>query len=128
MILLYLTKPYGFKPGDVVHLKVVSFEQSGPGRWKLRAEDVTPLPGAVIDYTCGICDVIEEAKPDGSLPAGWTEKKIKKGSLFICEDCGKENVQVCRICGCSQFRACKTKDGPCFWVSPDLCSACLKEV
>jgi hypothetical protein len=31
----------------------------------------------------------------------------------------------CRICGCTQLRACVTEDGPCWWASPDLCSACL---
>ena len=27
----------------------------------------------------------------------------------------------CRVCGCSDFRACP---GGCWWVEPDLCSAC----
>jgi hypothetical protein len=28
---------------------------------------------------------------------------------------------VCRVCGCSDFFACK---GGCSWVEPDLCSSC----
>jgi len=27
----------------------------------------------------------------------------------------------CRVCGCSQSRACRP---PCHWVEPDLCSHC----
>lgn len=30
--------------------------------------------------------------------------------------------RVCRVCGCSQFRACP---GGCYWVEDDLCSACV---
>lgn len=33
---------------------------------------------------------------------------------------GKE--QACRHCGCTEARACP---GGCFWVFPDLCSACV---
>ena len=29
---------------------------------------------------------------------------------------------VCRVCGCTDDRAC---DGGCWWVQPDLCSACV---
>jgi hypothetical protein len=29
--------------------------------------------------------------------------------------------QKCRVCGCTEMRACK---GGCHWVTPDLCSAC----
>lgn len=31
----------------------------------------------------------------------------------------------CRACGCDDFNACEMDDGtPCWWVEPDLCSAC----
>lgn len=30
-------------------------------------------------------------------------------------------VRACRICGCTDMRACP---GGCFWVESDLCSAC----
>ncbi|HWS43317.1 MAG TPA: hypothetical protein VN421_09570 [Pseudoflavonifractor sp.] len=30
----------------------------------------------------------------------------------------------CRICGCTQDNACP---GGCYWVAPDLCSACVQE-
>lgn len=32
------------------------------------------------------------------------------------------NERVCRKCGCTENRACP--EG-CFWVAPDLCSACF---
>ena len=34
-------------------------------------------------------------------------------------------VRRCRICGCTQNRACMTQYGPCYWVEYDLCSACV---
>ncbi len=33
----------------------------------------------------------------------------------------------CRICGCTEGKACITDDGPCFWIEPDLCSACMNQ-
>ena len=33
-------------------------------------------------------------------------------------------VQKCRRCGCTETTPCMTTDGPCYWVEPDLCSAC----
>lgn len=31
----------------------------------------------------------------------------------------------CRVCGCTQFRACVDPEhGPCWWVEGDLCSHC----
>lgn len=32
--------------------------------------------------------------------------------------------QRCRVCGCTQDRACVGEDGNCWWVEADLCSAC----
>lgn len=31
---------------------------------------------------------------------------------------------ACRLCGCTETTACLTEAGPCWWVEPDLCSAC----
>lgn len=32
-------------------------------------------------------------------------------------------VQTCRACGCTDMRAC---EGGCYWIEPDLCSACAE--
>ena len=40
-------------------------------------------------------------------------------------------VQTCRVCGCTDndCRQCIEKTGgPCWWVQPDLCSACYDEL
>lgn len=34
-------------------------------------------------------------------------------------------LQVCRVCKCTDSQACMTDNGPCHWVEPDLCSACV---
>lgn len=35
--------------------------------------------------------------------------------------------QTCEVCGCTDSRACMTDQGPCFWVKPGLCSACVEK-
>lgn len=85
MITLHLPKAHEWKVGEVIHLKVISIYQQAPGKWRLTVENVTPLPEAeTAGYGCGVCGVIEAAKPDGSLPDGWTEKEDKDGSHFVC--------------------------------------------
>lgn len=32
------------------------------------------------------------------------------------------DVRTCRVCGCTDDRACP---GGCYWVEEDLCSACV---
>jgi hypothetical protein len=35
----------------------------------------------------------------------------------------------CLICGCGDWTPCIDRDGvPCCWVTPDLCSACLRKL
>jgi hypothetical protein len=34
---------------------------------------------------------------------------------------------ICEVCGCTEFDACRTPTGPCFWVSKGLCSACASD-
>jgi hypothetical protein len=125
-----LDKPRGFEAGQVLHLRVVScFQRSTtPARWTLKVEDVTPLPGAEPPgYACYMCGIVEEAKPDGSLPDGWTVKEFgdginhAKGFHFVCREefCQKE--PMCRLCGCTNDKACNP---PCRWVEPDRCSGC----
>jgi len=38
----------------------------------------------------------------------------------------RAQVRRCRVCGCSEDNACIDPDTgePCYWVEPDLCSAC----
>ena len=36
-----------------------------------------------------------------------------------------ETSWTCRSCGCWDLQACITEEGPCRWVEPDLCSACV---
>ena len=111
--------------GNVIHLKIASIEQRAPGKWRLVADDITPLPGAEpTGYGCDICGIIEEAKPDGSLPDGWTEKRFEQGSHFVCGNEYCQAERICRVCGCTQEHACETDEGPCYWVEDDLCSAC----
>jgi len=98
-------------------------QETRPGWWVLKVDDVTPLPGAEPDgYGCHICGIIDNAKEDGGLPDGWTEKKFQEGSCFVCSKC--QDQPICKVCGCTDEGACQTAEGSCHWVEPDLCSAC----
>ena len=109
-----------FKPGEVLHLKVASIEGQG-GRWRLIVDDVTPLPGAeATGYACRGCGTVELAAEDGGLPEKWVEKKFPEREFFLCPEC-QEDVQICRVCGCSNEDPCE--EG-CYWVEEDLCSVC----
>jgi hypothetical protein len=36
-------------------------------------------------------------------------------------------MMTCRVCGCSQYHACRHSDGtPCHWAEADLCSVCAE--
>jgi hypothetical protein len=125
VITLEMNKHRVFKVGEVVHLRVAAMEATSPGRWRLRVDDVTPLPGAETAYFCNFCGNGEPAQEDGSLPEDWTERKAEKRSRFCCVGCSPE--PMCRICGCTDAEACSTAEGPCSWVEPDLCSACAEK-
>ena len=51
---------------------------------------------------------IGEIRPGPPVPEGWPS---------------------CRVCGCWEYNACPDEDfGACWWVEPDLCSACADVV
>jgi len=127
MLTLKLDKHRVFKPGEVVHLRVVGIQERSAGRWELSAEDVTPLPCADPPfYTCP-CGIGQPAKEDGSLPEGWVLKRFEESPGCGCFCPSHADEQMCRVCGCTQMDACETKQGRCFWVEPDLCSACAEK-
>jgi len=118
-------KGMGFKAGEVVHLKILDVMMTSPGRWRLTCEDVTPLPGAEpTGYACTGCGSVVPAAEDGGLPQGWVKKEFPERSFFLCPEC-QEDVQICRVCGCSNEDPC---EGGCYWVEEDLCSACAKKL
>ncbi len=45
-----------------------------------------------------------------------------------CEDYGQEMGWKCKVCGCTDDMGCMTDNGPCYWVAPNLCSACEDKV
>ncbi len=122
MITLEMNKHRVFKVGEVVHLRVAAMEATSPGRWRLRVDDVTPLPGAILSYYCDFCGLGQPVSEDGSLPLDWTERKAEKRSRYACLMC--KDDPMCRICGCTDAEACGTAKGPCTWVAPGLCSEC----
>ncbi len=58
-------------------------------------------------------------------------EKISTGDICISGKTSKSiyillrtKVRSCRLCGCTEIKACQTDNGPCYWVEGDLCSAC----
>jgi len=71
----------------------------------------------------------------------WEDKKAAARRLFAQADAQAEEQKqaklkalqparrVCRVCGCDDDHSCLPDDGgPCWWVHPDLCSACAYKV
>lgn len=59
---------------------------------------------------------------DGSMDYPNEEEKAKGEAILArIEAEANEGVQRCRVCGCTDDHACP---GGCYWVAPDLCSAC----
>ena len=53
----------------------------------------------------------------GHTPVVWTDLKP-------CYLLTRIEPRKCRVCGCTETTPCMTNSGPCYWVEPDLCSAC----
>ena len=84
-------------------------------------------------------DTLEEAvqQARGLIPYRWDAgpPRLQKAFALACRLLGGEDGQriqreilarvdgepVCRVCGCTEYDPCP---GGCFWVGPDLCSAC----
>jgi len=93
MISLHIDEAHIFKVGEIIHLKVKSCYMQAPGKWRLEVENVTPLPGhEPTGYGCGVCGLIEAAKPDGSLPEGWhPDEADEEGTvMWLCPKCQPE--------------------------------------
>lgn len=122
MINLYSNKPIEFRIGKVLHLKVIGLTPTVLGTYVLTVEEIT-------SYTCHICGIVKPVKPDGSLPDGWSRKKYSEGSCFICDKSDCQEEPICRVCGCTNDRCCRSLSNmvPCHWVESDLCSACVEK-
>jgi hypothetical protein len=60
----------------------------------------------------------EETEYLGSEDLG---EMIEECNKLLEEDSPQQEKRRCRVCGCTDDHACP---GGCYWVAPDLCSAC----
>jgi len=74
-----------------------------------------------MDYHC-FPNPNDEGIENGLLPFDEPTQNDVKEIFTEVED--PQPVQKCRVCGCTQERACP---GGCYWVEPDLCSSCVDE-
>lgn len=49
-------------------------------------------------------------------------------SRYKCEEVITDAGRRCRFCGCTQNHACVNDLGPCWWILPDVCSACAEKL
>lgn len=90
------------------------------------------IPGATID--------VVELKSFTTGPGGAVAGELLEGGDLVVRIPAAQEVlleqvmdevtelfhtQRCRVCGCTQDRACETDNGPCDWAEVDLCTACL---
>ena len=68
----------------------------------------------------------EDGMPKKAKPAKKAKTKKAKTEKAKAKKAGKkDDVQSCRVCGCTDDKACICDDGePCHWVEKDLCSNC----
>jgi hypothetical protein len=90
-----------------VHARHVNGRRVEPG--KERGEGAAERPGPSAKPT-------RHAEPTASIRG--RSKPPPRGPV------AGPRGQRCRECGCTDARACMTDAGPCWWIEPDLCSAC----
>lgn len=49
--------------------------------------------------------------------------RVEQELAELVDNARERGLQVCRSCSCTELTAC---DPPCWWVEPDLCSACQR--
>lgn len=64
---------------------------------------------------------VRRVVPRFPLPTGGTTRR----TLRPLSPTTGSQTRSCRICGCTEFTPCSNPlDQPCWWIEPDLCSAC----
>ena len=79
-------------------------------------------------------DMIKDAEAFHTLPAAMIEAlrdAAPMPAIVPCPACGGTgSMLACRVCGCTDedcSQCVEKTGGPCHWVEPDLCSACVGE-
>ncbi|MCL6599810.1 MAG: hypothetical protein K6T81_13905 [Alicyclobacillus macrosporangiidus] len=78
-------------------------------------------------YECTDCRVVfgvDAAYEDHShivCPVCISDESLKDAGCAITTVTREPEEPKCRVCGCTESRAC---EGGCYWVEPDLCSRC----
>jgi hypothetical protein len=100
----------------------------------MKRKIVNDAPGrAVVDYSISrtnIGHIVTLQLSCGHFAAEKYSQGIPK--RVRCEQCKNQSeaerkTRRCRICGCTDDHACVTKEGSCYWVEQDLCSACASK-
>jgi hypothetical protein len=68
---------------------------------------------------------------DDAIVKGKLIGKVKHAIEIKGDEVIYHEIQKCRICGCTEddCSVCIKRTGsPCYWVEPDLCSACTKKI
>ncbi len=64
-------------------------------------------------------DRVMSGTPPEEQEAVWNQYLAAEDTVPLASE------MTCEVCGCSEFNACITPTGPCFWVTPNLCSGCV---
>jgi len=105
--------------------KIVKVRFGQPDSLEFKGREYTYF--TTVDLIVG--DVIIVPSAQGELVAKVTQTGLTMGDIDYrimhlmktITEIKRPKEQKCRVCGCTQNRACP---GGCYWVEPDLCSAC----
>lgn len=98
---------------------IESFQiENSQNHTELSEEDINEIDAIVNSNVDDDLIDLEQLDREAAAMSETTENDIK--DVFT-ESEDPQPIQKCRVCGCTQERACP---GGCYWVEPDLCSSC----
>ena len=109
----------GFEGHLDVQFTDAEWEQVRPliGGYDQRVDDVWGVSDAVLEW---MMEQVREAELD--LDA---LQKRREDQLAAAGQQAATAVRSCRVCGCTDNRACTSTGQPCSWAGPDLCTTCV---
>ncbi len=91
-------------------------------------DEVVDLIAEASAAACFICDCLDDDEAGACSDPGCCEPSCREQGVVmvtrrggVCATC-KENMDICRVCGCTNDEAC---DGGCDWAEEGLCSQCV---
>lgn len=91
-----------------------------------RAAGTFPIPGATVHEIQKALPELQHAQIGRELERACGQLAVEVVQFY---SRGARRIRLwdlskCKVCGCDELHACRGADGPCSWVSINLCSRC----